>query len=281
MTRHLRTLPPALLLSLAFVACKQDPPPKPPDEGHADPDPTAGEDEGAATEPTVPQEPDPPEIAKGRHEYLLGHYQPAVDVLAPVLEDTKAREQLRASGLAGAWLALAHAQMVFEDGAGPAQHAADMAEQIDDPEVDAAAKLARGALLVAEGDFEAAEQSLEAAVAADPTSPEAAVANVLLGEAYIGSAFGSSSKVENPEHLDKAKAAYNAGAAIAKTHEADREILLGRIEEGLAAVADYQREKEALCGHAFASIDHYKAAGASDDLVQGPTSLSSKYKCKP
>ena len=280
MTRHLRTLPPALLLSLAFVACKQDPPPKPPDDGGAVTEPTGGDD-GGPTEPTVPQEPDPPEIAQGRHEFLLGHYQQAIDVLTPVLADTKEREQIRASALAGSWLALAHAQIVFENGADPAQHAADMAEKTDDPEVDAAAKLARGALLVAEGDFAAAVQSLEAAVAADPDSPEAAVANVLLGEAYIGSAFGESSNVENPEDLDKAKAAYNAGAAVAKAHEEDKDILLGRIEEGLAAVADYQREKDALCGHAFASIDHYKAAGASDDLVQGPTSLASKYKCQP
>ncbi len=86
-------------------------------------------------EPDVPQEPDPPQITEGAHQYLLGHYQEAIDLLTPVYADLKERKQYRASGLAGGWLALAHAQIVFESGQEPSQHGLEMAEGTQDAEV--------------------------------------------------------------------------------------------------------------------------------------------------
>jgi len=271
-------------LALAPLACGPDKPTTPPTTG-----PVAsgdgGEDGATPDEPALdpgpPQEPDPAEIAQGRHEVLLGHYQAAIDLLNPVYDDLKTREQFHASGMAGAWLAVAHAQIVFENAEEPATHAAAMADRTGDAGLLAAAKLARGSILLAEGDAAAASQALVAAAAAEPTSVAAALALVYDGEALIGTAFGGGRAIINPGHLDEAKEAYNNAATAAPGTGDEADALLGRADEGLAAIADYQKDKDATCKHAFASIDHYKAAGAADFLVSGPSELASKRKCKP
>ncbi len=276
-------LPAALAASPLSCGKQKTPPTTPPttagvDDGAAD---GGAGDDGAVEDPGPPQEPDPAELAKGRHEVLLGHYQAAIDILDPLYNDLKEREQYRAGGLAGAWLAIAHAQIVFENAAEPTAHAVEMAEKTKDNEVEAAAKLARGAALLAEGDFPAGAEAFAAAAAADPSSPEGMLALIWDGESLIGSAFGGGSSIVKPEDLEAAKVAYGKAAAAAPSAGAEKDILLGRAEEGLAAVADYQKARDVICTHAFASIDHYKAAGAADFLVSGPSELATKYKCKP
>jgi hypothetical protein len=81
---------------------------------------------------SVKQEPDPPELATAAQSYLAGQYDDTVAALQPLFADLKERKQYRASGLAGAWLALAHAKKVFEDGEEPADWAAAMAEATGD-----------------------------------------------------------------------------------------------------------------------------------------------------
>lgn len=282
MTRT-RLLPLALLLLSAASACGKDKTgTTPPDDGGspADDGPDAG-DEGAFV-PDVPQEPDPAEIATGRKQFLLGQYQEAVETLAPVYEDLKARKQYRASGLAGGWLAVAHAQIVHENADEPSQHAIAMAEKTHDKEVEAVAKIGRGAFLMRQEDFAAAQQSFAAAATADPGGVAGVVAEILRAEALIGSAFGGgdSNTLERPEDLDAAQAAYDKAAGAAKG-KAESEILIGRVEEGLAAVAKYKHDKKALCEHAFLAIDAYKAAGASEFLLEGPNGLATAEKCEP
>lgn len=273
-------------LALSPMACGK---PKPPTQPPATPDETAtngGDEDGASDEDGAedqgpPQEPDPAALLQGRHEILLGHYQAGIDLLTPVHTDLAAREQYRAGGLAAAWLAIAHAQIVFENAAEPTAHAMAMADKTKDHEVEAAAKLARGAALLAEGDFPAGAEALAAAAAADPGSPEGILAFIWNGEALIGSAFGGGRSVVKPEDLDAAKEAYGKAAAASADAGKEKDILRGRAEEGLAAVADYQRDRDVICIHAFASIDHYKAAGAAEFLVSGPSDLATKHKCKP
>lgn len=234
-----------------------------------------------AQQTDVPQEPDPPEIEQGAHAYLLGNYQDAIDTLQPVYEDLRARSQHRASGLAGGWLAAAHAQLVFENGQEPANHALAMADQTQDPEVMAVAKLGHGAILLGSEDFDAAAQAFDQAADAAPSTAAGAVANVLRAEARIGSAFGSgaSTELQNPQDLETAKQAYSAASRTAESG-VEKDIILGRVEEGLAAIAKYQSNKKALCEHALAAIEHYKAAGASDFLVDGPSRLAADEKCE-
>lgn len=283
MTR-IRLVPLALLLLGGVApACGKDKTSTTPPGGGGDvaDDGADGEDDGGAFVPDVPQEPDPEEIATGRKQFLLGQYKEAVETLAPVYEDLKARKQYRASGLAGGWLALAHAQIVHENADEPSQHAIAMAEKTRDKEVEAVAKIGRGAFLMHQHDFAAAQQSFAAAAAADPNGTAGVVADILRAEALLGSAFGGSdNSLERPEDLDAAKAAYNKAAGAAKGNP-DSDALIGRVEEGLAAVAKYKHDKKALCEHAFLAIDRYKAAGASDYLIEGPNGLAVTEKCEP
>lgn len=281
-----------LVISLALLAplaCGKDKKPttSPDDiatpEGGADSGDTPAVDETPKEpiEPDVPQEPDPAEIAAGAHQYLLGHYQEAIDLLSPVYDDLKERKQYRASGLAGGWLALAHAQIVFESGQPPSKHALEMADRTQDPEVKAVAQLAHGAMLLGNEDYEAAQAAFTNAAGAAPKTIAGALANILRAESLIGSAFGSSAsdQVENPEDLVSAKEAYASAADVAKAGK-ETDALLGRVEEGLAAVSRYQGDKTALCTHAVASYGHFTKAGVSDFLVEGPRGLAEKFSCK-
>ena len=280
-----------LALSLALLAplaCGKDKQPTTnPGDATATPgDASPGDGATAETpkepvEPDVPQEPDPAEIAEGAHQYLLGHYQQAIDVLGPVYTDLKERKQYRASGLAGGWLALAHAQIVFENGQEPSKHALEMADRTQDPEVKAVAQLAHGAMLLGNEDYTAASAAFTNAAGAAPATVAGALANILRAESLIGSAFGTSAseKVENPEDLEAAKAAYASAADVAKSGK-ETDALMGRVEEGLAAVSRYQGDKPGICTHAKASYDHFKKAGVSDFLAEGPRGLGDKFGCK-
>jgi hypothetical protein len=228
---------------------------------------------------SVPQEPDPPAIAEAAQAYLTGQYDDATNALQPLYADLKERNQYRASGLAGAWLALAHAKKVFEDGQEPADWAASMAEATGDKEVQAAADLARGALLLGAEDFTAAEAKLvEAARTNDRTV--VALANILRGEAMILAAFGSgdAEAMQDPTKLSNAKQAYDVAAKAAAGQPAEK-LLMGRVEEGYAALADYQNDRAALCTHAVAAIELFQQGGAKR-LVEGPAKLATDKKCE-
>ncbi len=277
-----------LALSLALLAplaCKTDKPTTPPDAVAATPlasdDSATAEEPAEPQEPDVPQEPDPPQIAEGAHQYLLGHYQEAIDLLTPLYGDLKERKQYRAGGLAGGWLALAHAQIVFESGEEPSKHALSMADRTADPEVKAVAQLAHGAMLLGNEDYEAAAAAFNASAAAAPKTVAGALANILRAESLIGSAFGSSQSetVENPADLEEAKRAYQSARDVAASGS-ETDVLMGRVEEGLAAISRYQRDKAALCTHATASYEHFTKAGVSDFLVEGPRKLATDFKCK-
>lgn len=258
------------------VACNKD------KASPTQPGDVAGDAGDVVDEPDVPQEPDPPEIQAGMHAYLVGNYQEAIDILQPVYEDLKARSQYRASGLAGGWLALAHAQRVFEHGEEPSKHALAMADKTRDAEVEAVAKLSHGAMLMGGEDYDAAAAAFDQAARAAEETVAGALANVLRAESRIGRAFGSgeSNEVQNPQELETARAAYAAASKTA-TSGLETDLLLGRVEEGLAAVSKYQNDKKGVCQHAFAAIAHYKAGGASDFLIEGPSQLAFAEKCEP
>jgi len=234
-----------------------------------------------AAEPEVAQEPDPPEIARAAHEYVLGHYDETITILEPLYASLKERSQYRASGLAGGWLAMAHAQGVFENGQEPSRHAMAMADKTLDPEVVAVAQLASGSMLMGNEDFVGAKRAFDNAAKAAPGSLQGALANTLRAESLIGTAFGSadSETVENPADLEAAKAAY---AQTAKTADSgiETDVLKGRVEEGLAAIARYQRDQEGVCEHTKAAVAHFKAAQASDFLLDGPSLLAADFKCE-
>lgn len=235
--------------------------------------------EAEPEEPDVPQEPDPPDIADARRAYMLGEYAQVTERLAPVYADLKDRSQYRASGLAGGWLALAHAKDVVENAEEPARHAVDMAAKTNDPEVQAVAKMAWGAYLMGTEDFEAAVASFDAAAALGTT--DAAMAHILHAEAMIGRAFGGSDSttVENPKDLDAAATDYEKATELAAKSELAA-ALTGRSEEGLAAVAKYRGDSKKICEHAKKASESYETAGASAFLKEGPEALMRNARCK-
>ncbi len=242
-----------------------------------------GDTDGLPEPPDVPQEPDPPEIATARVAYLLGNYTEVTQSLGPVYEDLKARSQYRAGGLAGAWLALAHARDVVDIGEASAKHAVAMAEKTRDPEVVCIGHMAMGAVQLGLEDFDAAVTSLEAAVAADGAQPaDRALARIILAEALIGRAYGAGggSKLQDPADLEAAKKAYR-GALTPATGVAESDMLLGRVHEGLAAIGKYQGKRNEICTHAKAAKEKYEAAGASDYLKEGPDMLAAEARCEP
>lgn len=279
-----RTISPLLALLLLAPGCGKD---KTDTTNPGDTAATTGGDAGAVTdeptpEPPPAQDPDPAELAQGVHQVLTGHYEEAIGILDPIYTGMREPAQMRASGLAGGWLAVAHAQIVFENAEAPATHALEMAGTLQDPEVEAAAKLGRGAFLLAQEDYEAAKQALEAAVAAAPSSAPGVLAQVLHAQTLIGTAFGSAESTElaKPEDLDAAKQSYETALQAAAGAGEEGEILKGRANEGLAAVAKYKSDKPALCTAAMAAVDQYKTAGASSFLLDGPSRMAGDAKCK-
>jgi tetratricopeptide (TPR) repeat protein len=264
----------AVLLALVLgTACNKDAP--------ASSSPTADPDSAAAsTEPDVPQEPDPPEIVQGAQLFVTGNYEAVIELLTPVYADLEQRKQYRAGGLAAGWLAISHAQLVFENAEEPAAHAQAMAEKTADPEVVAVAKLARGGYLLGNQDYDASVQAFEGAASAAPGSMAGALANVFRGETLINRAFGrgEDGKLERPQDLETAKQAY-AEAAKGATSSDHSDALVGRVEEGLAAIAKFQGKKSDACKHAQAALDLYKNAGVSNLLQQGPENFVVDEKC--
>jgi len=266
---------PVLLAGLLVLgACEKKP------EATTPPDPTTGTPDVKPVEldTSVPQEPDPAELAQGAQQYLLGQYPEVVTLLSPIYADLKERQQYRASAIAGAWLALAHAKQVFENGKEPAEWALSMAQSTEDPEVDVAAGLAMGAYQIGNEEFDPAIASLQAALGAKD-GVTATLANILHAEALIGAAFGSGDNetVQNPAKFDEAKAAYDAASAKAKGSAAE-DLLVGRIEEGYAAIADYKNDKPGSCPHVIASLTAFGRAGARG-LLEGPAGFARKNKC--
>ncbi|MCH9687984.1 MAG: hypothetical protein K0V04_41525 [Deltaproteobacteria bacterium] len=283
-----RTATPLLaLLLLSLPSCgKKTPTTTPPDGG--DGTTTDGGNADVVTsddppaEPPPPQDPDPAELGPAIHQVLTGHYDDAIAALEPIYSGMREPGQERASGMAGGWIAVAHAQVVFENAEAPAAHALEMAGKLQDPEVDAVSRLGRGAFLLAQEDYAAAKEAFEGAAAAAPGTAPSVYAQLLLAETLIGTAFGSASntQVEKPEDLDAAKAAYEGAVQGADSAKGERDILMGRAKEGLAAIAKYQRDTKALCDNAFAALDHYQAAKASTFLLDGPSRLASDAKCE-
>ena len=263
-----------LLLIMAATAtvwsgCKSKSPTEPPPS------------EAEVTEAPAPLEPPPPQVLAGRTRYLLGYYGESATMLQPVVDELRQGEEERASGLAAGWLALALARDVVENAESPAAYAMEVAGRNQSPDLVTVAKMAHGAYLLGLDDIPAAVASFEAATAGlTPPTADTAFAHILLAEALIARAFGGaeSSEIKHPQDLVAAKRSYEKAAEIA--HDSgDRVILLGRVEEGMAAISKYMGQTEAICGHARAALDHYESAGAADYLKEGPRLLSRDAQC--
>lgn len=271
-----------LLTAIVLLgACKKkDPATTPPDGG-----PAVGEGDtktgGPTGQPTVPQEPDPPAIAQGREQYLLGNYDKAKELLTPLTADLKTRQQLRASGLSAGWLALSVVDPVAEDAKEPAEHAVAMGEQTGDKEVQVVGKLALGAYQLGIDDEAAAAPNLEAAFKLQPDGPNAALALVLYGEVKVNMAFGGEEKeqITNPGELDSAYSTFTKAQRLADSQPGN-ELVAARAHEGLASVANYKKALKDACSHAIEAGKIYTAKNAGQPLVERVNAIMEAARCE-
>ncbi len=271
-----RILTTLLALALAApLACKKPTEDTTPPDG----DPVENSDTGDSQEPAdqgPPQEPDPPEIAEGRTNYLLGDYQKVTGTLEPMLADLTERQQFKASAQAAAWVALSHIYDLVESAQAPAQTAVEMADKSGDKQVQALAKIAHGAYLHGTEDFAGAAADFEAALSLDASGPNAALAHCLYGTTHISMAFGEEDKITKPEEFDAALQQFEKAKQLA----GDDKVLAGRAVEGMAAAQRYKGDNKAACALADEAAQHYEEAGASDYTKEGPTTLKQAAGCK-
>ncbi|PRP96048.1 hypothetical protein [Enhygromyxa salina] len=266
------------LLTLAALAvapaCKKEPTVQPDDveTGDADADP---EPEPPEVEPLPPQDPDPAAISSLYQRYLQGEYE-AVAASAAELRDTMTSDtQVRANAMAGSLLALAAVEAVPEDAKVAAQQAVQDGERLGDVEVQQLAAIAHATYLVRVHEAATGQTELEAALALG--GPYKSLNHLMLAEAHLNQAFGEGeedTQIKHPERLDQAQAEYEAAL------DGTAPLLDGAAHEGLAAVAKYKRDKDAVCVHAQQAEDLYAANNASDYIREVPSLLAQDSRCK-
>lgn len=276
MTRPLLRL--ALLSALVGAsACKKEETAKPEGEGGATTEGASGGGDGGGT--TIPQEPDPPAIAEARGQILRGDFQPAIGALQPLVGDLEQRQQIRATGLAAGWLALAVVNDVAENARESAEKAMAMGEQSGDKEVQVVAKIAFGAYNLGIEKFPEAAAAFEEAYKLDGQGPNAALALVYFGETKISMAFDGDDKITKPEELDVAAGTFNKAKTLA-AGQAGNEVLAARAAVGLAAVARYKNDANKTCTFLAEAIKGYEATQAAAYLTDGASALKDAANCK-
>lgn len=262
------------VLTLAFTpGCKKT-------NETATPDDVTNHDDAVAEPEQDPQalpaqDPDPAEIATLYARYLQGDYEAVASEADSLRAGLTADTQVRAHALASAIQALAAIESVPENGQAAAEEAVANGDRLGDAEVQQLALIAHGAYLVRVHEAANGQAELEQALAL--AGPYAALAQLMLGEAHLNQAFGigdEEDKIQNPARLDDARAAYQAAL------DGGSDILKAHAHEGLAAIAKYKNEKEAICTHAQEAENLFAAAGATDYVREVPQLLANDGRCK-
>lgn len=274
------TLPLTLLTIAALAlapACKKEPDTTNPDDVAGD-----GGDAGAETgteeveAPPLPeQDPDPAELAALYDRYLQGDYEAVAAEAEALRGGLTADTQVRANALASSIAALAEAEGVPESAKESSEQAVANGERLGDAQVSQLALIAHATYLVRVHEAAAGQAELEAAL--ELGGPYSSLNHVMLAEAHLNQAFGEGeedTQIKHPERLDDARAQYEAAI------DGSSPILEGHAHEGLAAIAKYKREKDAVCEHAQKAEDIYAANGATDYIREVPMLLAKDSRCK-
>jgi hypothetical protein len=261
---------------LALPACKKADTTTPDDVTTPDPEPEP--DPGP---PPIPaQDPDPPELAAFYERLLAGDHVAVAGEVAALRGTLSGDTQIRANAIAGAILALAAGETIPENAKEPSEKAVADGDRLGDPEVQQFALIAHAAYLLGVQDNVQAQAQAEKAAAL--AGPRVGLAQIMLATAHLGQAFGvdeeGNEMVVAPEKFDAAYAAYEAAATDASP------LIQARAHEGMAEVDRRRATKEskaAGCTHAKQAFDLYGANGATEDLREGPKTISGTLKCKP
>lgn len=264
--------------SASLAGCKKS------GEDTTKPDTAGGTDTGGGgggdKAPGTPQEPDPPALADARKQFISGQYTQVVEAMRPLLDDLKARQQLRASGLAAAWLALALAEDVVENAKEPADHAQAMADQTSDPEVKIAAKLAQGTFKLKTEDFAGAAADFEEAFNLQKDGANAGLALVMYGNTKINLAYGGDDggQITNPGELDSANTSFVRAQRLVEKQPGN-ELIAGRALVGQAAVARLKANNPEACRLVGEAKTIYAAGSAGQPLQDDTNALHDDASC--
>lgn len=265
--------------SASLVGCKKPAADdsKPPDSGSDTGGSSGGGDKAA---PTTPQEPDPPQLAEARKQFIAGQYTQVVEAMRPLVDDLKARQQIRASGIAAAWLALALAEDVVENAKEPADHAQAMADQSGDAEVKIVTKLAQGTFKLKTEDFAGAAADFEEAFNLQKDGANAGLALVLYGNTKINMAYGGDDggQITNPGELDSANTSFVRAQRLVEKQPGS-ELIAGRALVGQAAVARLKGNNVEACRLVGEAKTVYSGNGAGQPLNDDTTALEDAASC--
>ncbi|TPV95857.1 MAG: hypothetical protein B7733_07780 [Myxococcales bacterium FL481] len=259
-----------LSVLLAAAGCKKD-------EATVAPDPTAAvgsSDEVAAPAPPVEQEPDPPELASLREQYLRGEYRLVEQQAAPLARDWNQPTQVRASSLAGSWHALAAVESM-PDAAKPAvDEALRKATELGDPAASQLALIAHGVYLMRIGEPAQAQADLDRAVELAALAQHTELASLFRAESMLNQAYGPDERLNDPKQLAAARQAYHGIVG-----GAGQPMLKARALEGLAAISKELGDKAELCRLTQEASAAYEANAAAEFLRQGPELLATDAGC--
>lgn len=283
--RRLSSLTLCLMLgaTVTTVGCKKKPdetvnPDEATDDGTDDGTVDGAEGDSGEEDPgpTLPeQDPDPAEIADLYQRLLQGDYHAVAEEAAALRTTLTADTQVRADALAASIQAIASSRDIPENAQEPGEHAVEAGERLGDSEVLQFAHAAHAAYLTGVQEAAAAQEELEKVV--DHDGAYAMFARLALAESHLNQAFGTGeddTKVVAPERLDDAAAEYEKVVASGVP------LLEARALEGLAAVADYKRDKAAACDYLQQAEDKFAAGDAVDFHHENISHHAKALRCK-
>lgn len=223
----------------------------------------------------VRQIPDPALLKEAAALYWKGKYEELVSQLESALPGWDAPNEQRASGLAHAWIALAHAEQLPENAQTHVESAKEVATQLEDQDVQTLADLASALSLVGMSQAEQAETLLSGLPTPQDTDLER-LSHVALAKVLINLAFDERERLAHPEKLVQAEQHYRR---VRPYKGPQGNAVMGHVHEGLAAIAKFRGQSKKMCDEAKKAQQAYKEGEASELLQSGPAHMMQSGGC--
>lgn len=219
---------------------------------------------------------DPEPVKNAADLYWKGGYEDIVSALEPALPNWSEPNKQRASGLAHGWIALAHAEQLPENAQAHVETASQIAQNIEDDEVETLAQIANALSLVAMAQAQEAYDLLTHL--SEPSDLELQrLLYIAQAKIAINLAFDAQERLAHPEKLDEAEQSYRKVRPYQGDHG---NALMGHVHEGLAAIAKFRGQSAMMCEQAKKARVAYKEGSASELLQSGPVHMLNSGGCK-
>lgn len=218
---------------------------------------------------------DPEPVKNAADLYWKGGYEDIVSALEPALPNWSEPNKQRASGLAHGWIALAHAEQLPENAQAHVETASEIAQNIEDEDVQTLAQIANALSLVAMAQAQEAYDLLTKLSEPDDLELQRLL-YIAQAKIAINLAFDAQERLAHPEKLVEAEESYRKVRPYQGDHG---NALMGHVHEGLAAIAKFRGESKMMCEQAKKARVAYKEGSASELLQSGPTQMLNSGSC--